>query len=109
MRRQQFVLQAIRRQFDPLSLLPRVPELLNIARDNLYTTIDRDDIPLMAQVAERVDADTIHQVRFQQQRLRHVTADSVQRMRERVRGIFGEPLPEPTPTPRRGGERCPPR
>jgi len=109
MRRQQYVLQAIRRQFDPLSLLPRVPELLNIARDNLYTTVDRDDIPLMAQVAERVDADTIHQVRFQQQSLRHVTEESVRRMRERVRNIFDEPLPEPTPTPQRGGERCPPR
>lgn len=109
MRRQQFVLQAIRRQFDPLSLLPRVPELLSIARDNLYTTIDRDDIPLMAQVAERVDPDTIHQIRFQQQSLRHVTPESVQRIRERVRGIFGEPPPDPTPRPRGGGERCPPR
>ncbi|HUG49183.1 MAG TPA: LCP family protein [Candidatus Limnocylindria bacterium] len=108
MRRQQIVLQAIRRQFDPLSLLPRVPELLNIARDNLFTTIDRDDIPLMAQVAQRVDADRLHQIRFQQPSLRNVTPEAVQRMRTRVRNIFSEPAPEPTPTPARG-ERCPPR
>jgi polyisoprenyl-teichoic acid--peptidoglycan teichoic acid transferase len=109
MRRQQHVLQAIRRQFDPLSLVPRVPDLLNIAQDNLFTTIDRDDIPLMAQVAERVDPDGLHQVRFQQRTLRNVTPDAVRTMRDRVRNIFDEEAPEATPTPRRGGERCPPR
>lgn len=108
MRRQQQVLQAVRRQFDPISLLPRVPELLSVARDNLFTTIDRDDIPEMAEVAARVDADRIHQVRFQQQALRHVTQESIRRMRDRVRNIFSESLPEPTPTPR-DAERCPPR
>ncbi|CAN5860250.1 hypothetical protein BH24CHL6_BH24CHL6_05330 [soil metagenome] len=109
MRRQQFVLQAIRRQFEPLSLVPRVPELLTIARDNLFLTIDRDEIELMAQVAERVDPDRLQQVRFQQQALRHVTPESVQRIRDRVRDIFQEEPPQPTPTPRRGGARCPPR
>jgi len=109
MRRQQYVLQAIRRQFDPLALVPRVPELLSIARDNLFTTIDRDDIPLMAQVAERVDADRLHQIRFQQQSLRHVTQESVRRMRDRVNNIFDEPEPEPTPSPSGDRQRCPPR
>jgi LCP family protein required for cell wall assembly len=107
MRRQQVVLQAIRRQFDPLALLPRVPELLNIARDNLFTTIDEDDIPLMAQVAQRVDADQIQQGRFV--RLRNVTPESLVEIRQRVRNVFDEPWVEPSPTPDEPGERCPPR
>jgi polyisoprenyl-teichoic acid--peptidoglycan teichoic acid transferase len=107
MRRQQVVLQAIRRQFDPLALLPRVPELLNIARDNLFTTIDEDDIPLMAQVAQRVDADQIQQGRFV--RLRNVTPEGLVEIRQRVRDVFSEPWVEPSPTPDEPGERCPPR
>ncbi len=107
MRRQQYVLTAIRRQFDPLALLPKVPELLNNARDNLFTSIDEDDIPKMAQVAARVDADRIRQVRFVRQELRHVTPESVREMRERVQTAFDQPAPSPSPTPRE--ERCPPR
>jgi LCP family protein required for cell wall assembly len=110
MRRQQYVLAALRRQFDPLALVPRVPELLNIARDNVFISIDEDDIPLMAQVADRVDADRIHQVRLQGARHpRAIDDESWERIRTRVRNIFDEPEPEPTATPRRQGERCPPR
>jgi LCP family protein required for cell wall assembly len=110
MRRQQYVLAALRRQFDPLALVPRVPELLGIARDNVFISIDEDDIPLMAQVADRVDADRIHQVRLQTGRQPRAIDDaSWERIRTRVRDIFDEPEPEPTATPRREGDRCPPR
>lgn len=111
MRRQQHVLRSIRRQFDPLALAPRVPELLNIARDNVFTSIDEDDVRLMAQVAARVDADRIHQVRFQgANQPRAIDDAAMAKIRTRVQNIFGEPEPKPTATPTDGeGESCPPR
>ena len=44
MRRQQAVLLALRRQLDPVALVPKVPDLLRIARDDLWTTIARSDV-----------------------------------------------------------------
>jgi polyisoprenyl-teichoic acid--peptidoglycan teichoic acid transferase len=64
MKRQQYVLQAVRRQFDPIAMVPRALELMDIARDNLFTDIDRNQIPAMAEVAARVDPDRMYQVRF---------------------------------------------
>ena len=45
MRRQQLTLLALRRQLDPLALLERAPEMLSIAKDDLWTTIKRRDLP----------------------------------------------------------------
>lgn len=110
MKRQQLVLQSVRRQFDPISLLPRVPELLSVASDNLFTSINRDDIAAMAQVAQRVDAERINQVRFQTaNQPRAIDDAALARIRDRVRNIFSEPQPEPTARPSDDGERCPPR
>lgn len=111
MKRQQWVLQAIRRQFDPVAMVPRALELLDIARDNLFTDIDRNDIPQMAEVASRVDPDRMYQVRFGP-RAYPVSVDdaAIGRIRDRVRNIFSEPEPEPTASPRDDeGGRCPPR
>ena len=44
MRRQQLTLLALRRQLDPLALLERAPEMLSIAKDDLWTTIKRKDL-----------------------------------------------------------------
>jgi LCP family protein required for cell wall assembly len=55
MRRQQAVLTALARQVDPIAMLARVTELLGIAKDNLWTTIARDDVAGLAQVAARVN------------------------------------------------------
>ena len=57
MRRQQRVIVALARQLDPIAMLPRVPELLEIARDNLWTTIQPDEIADLAELAARVDKD----------------------------------------------------
>jgi anionic cell wall polymer biosynthesis LytR-Cps2A-Psr (LCP) family protein len=112
MKRQQLVLTAIRRQFDPLAMLPRMPQLLDIAADNLYTTFGRDEIPLLAQVAARVDADLINQATFHPTRAGDFStvldADEIRGMRSQIRGVFEGEWPDPTPTPS-GLDKCPPK
>jgi anionic cell wall polymer biosynthesis LytR-Cps2A-Psr (LCP) family protein len=105
MRRQQYVLAQVRKQFDPLALLPRAPELLGAAQENLFTTIGDSDLPNLAQLAAAVDADRIYQIRFVRQRFS--TDADITTMRKRVRDIFGEPEPKPTPTPSGRPASCP--
>jgi LCP family protein required for cell wall assembly len=105
MRRQQYVIAQVRKQFDPLALLPRAPELIAAANQNLFMTIGEADLPHLAQLASGVDADRLYQVRFVRQRMN--TDADIASMRQQVRDIFGRPEPRPTPTPRGGGERCP--
>ena len=110
MKRQQLVLQSIRRQFDPLAMLPRINELMTVASNNLWTTLSRDtDIPLLAQVAQRVNADRIYQVRFTpNQDIQSPLDDAeIRSIRSRVQHIFEQPQPTPTPTPDNPRERCP--
>ena len=105
MRRQQYVITQVRRQFDPLAMLPRAPELLSAARQNLFTTLDDADLAPLAQLASAVDSDRIYQVRFVRQRFN--TDADIRTMRNRVRDIFSEPEPEPTPTPSGRPASCP--
>ena len=106
MRRQQHVLAAVRRQFDPLSMLPRLFELLDIAEDNMYTTFSRDEFSQLAHVAARVDADRLYQVRFTPNQVARL--GGIDRIRVRVANIFGEPQPKPTPKPSNRPQSCPP-
>ena len=107
MRRQQTVLQAVRRQFDPIAMLPRINDLLQAARDNLYTTFSQNDIQNLAIVGARVDADRLYQVRFTPRQVERL--GGLTKIRTRVRHIFGEPEPEPTPRPSNKPASCPPR
>jgi LCP family protein required for cell wall assembly len=104
MRRQQYVIAQVRRQLDPLGMLPRAPQLLAAARENLFTTLDDSDLGPLAQLASGVDADRMHQIRFVRQRFN--TDADIRQMRNRVRDIFSEPAPEPTPRPT-GRPDCP--
>ena len=105
MRRQQYVLAQVRKQFDPLALLPRAPDLLGAAQENLFTTIADSDLSNLARLASAVDADRLYQVRFVKQRFN--TDADISAMRKRVRDIFGEPEPKPTPTPSGKPASCP--
>ena len=64
MRRQQAVLLALRRQVDPVALVPKVPALLKVARDTLWTTIRRQDVRGLASLAARVDPRRVARVLF---------------------------------------------
>ena len=104
-RRQQYVLTQIRRQLDPLALLPHIPALLQVADQNLFMTIGESDISNLAQVASRVDADRIYRYDFAPNRI--AALGSARGLRDKVQNIFSEPEPQPEPEP--SGERCPPR
>jgi LCP family protein required for cell wall assembly len=104
-RRQQVFLQQVRKQLDPLGLLPHIPALLQVAQQNLFMTLQQSDIPFLAQVAARVDADRLYRFDFAPARMRRL--GSMDAMAAKVQDIFSEPEPEPSTKPNQ--EPCPPR
>ena len=107
MQRQQTVLKAVRRQFDPIAMIPQVPSLLQAAEENLYTTFSQNDIQNLALIADRVDVDRLYQVRFTPNQVAKL--GGIGEIRTRVRNIFKEPEPTPAPTPSgRPAQPCPP-
>jgi LCP family protein required for cell wall assembly len=106
-RRQQFVLQSVRKQLDPLGLLPHIPALLQVAQENLFTTLTDTDLPYLAQVAARVDAGRMYQITLAPGPLNQLT--SMADIQNLVTNIFQQPEPQPQPTPSNPGQACPPR
>lgn len=104
MRRQQQVLVALRRQMNVCSLLPRVPELVEIAKRTLTTDIRYRELPGLLELAARVDADRIARSAFTPpeipEKLRPV---HVELIRERVAAAFEGPAPPPEDRPDDGG------
>jgi anionic cell wall polymer biosynthesis LytR-Cps2A-Psr (LCP) family protein/TM2 domain-containing membrane protein YozV len=104
-RRQQYVLQQVRRQLDPLAMLPSIPNLLAIAQANLFTTLSDTDIGNLAQVASRVDADRLYQEDFAPAHIAQL--GSMQGIADFVTNIFSQP--EPQPQPQQQNNPCPPK
>lgn len=108
MRRQQRVITALGRQLDPIGLLPRVPKLLDVAGDNLWTTIQPDEIADMAALAARVDRSHVTSYSFwpptTPQRLDTAGIDHV---REIVATIFDNPTPDASPSAEPSLKPCP--
>lgn len=106
--RQTVTLAALRGQFDPMAVLPRLPELFDIAGDNIYWTLTPDDAATIAQLAAKVDADELQRVLFVPPEYdRELPDETVERIRDRVRRIFDDPstpVASPTPAP----SHCPP-
>lgn len=104
MKRQQKVLVALARQLDPIGLLPRVPELLQIAQDNLWTTIQLDQLADMAELAAKVDTSDVRTFQFwPPETPQRLNAAGLQHIRDTVATAFddpAEPDPSPTSTPR---------
>jgi polyisoprenyl-teichoic acid--peptidoglycan teichoic acid transferase len=109
MRRQQDVLVALRRQVDPVAMVSRIPDLLEIARDSLWMSIDRGDVAAMAEIAAGVDADDIERVTFVPPRYpAHLDDRAIERIRGVVRSVFeDEPTPPVTPSPSPAGSPSP--
>jgi anionic cell wall polymer biosynthesis LytR-Cps2A-Psr (LCP) family protein/TM2 domain-containing membrane protein YozV len=102
-RRQQYVIQQVRRQLDPLALLPNIPSLLQVAQANLYTTFGDTDIGYLAQAASRVDPNRLYEEDFAPA---NVTAlGSMQAIQDEVTNIFS--TPEPQPQPQQQNNPCP--
>ncbi len=109
MGRQQHVLAAMRRQFDPLAVLPDLPHLFDVAGDNLYWTLQPDDVVPIARLAARVDADRMQRVLFVPPDYpARLTDETIDAIRAKVQGIFDEPEPPP-PSARPDEGPCPPQ
>jgi LCP family protein required for cell wall assembly len=64
MGRQQVTLEALAKQVDPIGLLPKVPDLLTIAKDNFWTTFAPAEIGRLARFAATIDTAHIKNVLF---------------------------------------------
>lgn len=108
MARQQRVLLAMADQVDPFALLPKVPELIEIAGDSLWTTIDPDHIAGLAALASRVDPGSTDTITFVPPNYpSHMTTASIRRIRAVVREIFDEPPGEPAEGSGSSDDDCP--
>jgi LCP family protein required for cell wall assembly len=92
MARQQAVLVALAHQVDPMVLLPRVPRLLDIAKQNLWTTIRREDVRGLAELADRVNTARVKTVLFVPSRYpSHLDSAEIAQIRHVVRSVFDGP------------------
>jgi len=109
MRRQQIVIRALARQLDPIKLLPKLPKLLDIAGDNLWTTIDQNEIANLAVLAARVDSAKIGQVMIEPPVYPEVLdTAAIRHVRQTVRNIFdANSAPGNTPGPKGNPAPCP--
>jgi LCP family protein required for cell wall assembly len=110
--RQQRVLVAISKQLDPIAMLPDVPNLLKVARDNIWTTIQPNEIAELAVLAAKVDSRKIEQIRFSPPEYPEVlTTKAIAAIRAKVASVFAAPsgsaAPGPTPVPTKAPKACP--
>ena len=108
MQRQQQVLVALARQVDPLALVPKVPNLLSIAKDNLWTTIKRSEVSDFAQLGAGVDAGSVRTVLFVPPRYpSHLTSSEIKKVRIVVRSVLDGPSRPTTTRPSQTPTTCP--
>ena len=83
------VLLSLRRQLDPVAVLERAPELLKIAKDHLWTTIKRKDLPSLVELAARVNAKQVEKVLFVPPRYpEYLSTAEIKQIRQTVRHVF---------------------
>ena len=105
--RQQRVIKALARQLDPIALLPQVPHLLQIAQDNLWTTIAETDVAELAVLAAQVDTDNIKGISFAPPKYpEYLRTKDIDRIRAVVGTIF-DTSPTSSPTPSATPRPCP--
>jgi polyisoprenyl-teichoic acid--peptidoglycan teichoic acid transferase len=107
MYRQQVVLRALARQVDPIALLPKVPDLLAVAKRNLWTTIAREDVASLAELAATVDPARIKGVTFVPPSYpSRLTTAEIGKIGRVVRHVFDGPPPSGGSSGS-GGRACP--
>ena len=102
MQRQQTVISAIGKKLLKEPLVVRLPDLLKIAKDNLWTNLKTRDLPDLAGLAEQVDLKAMRKYRFIPPAYpEYLNSSEVKRIRTLVGHIFdhAEPLARPTPRP----------
>lgn len=96
MSRQQILLVAVRKQINPCTMLPKLPDLVRIAKDSLYTNIPLQELPRLLALADQIDTRRIERFGFTPDAgyPEVVTPASVEKMRRAVRDAFeGDPPP----------------
>ena len=97
MARQRCVLTALAEQIDPLSLLPRLGDLLNTVRENLTTDIPPEQIPALVNLAPLLSSERVLVVGFDRRyRLGTVAEDSLRPDVDRIRAAVQEAITDPT-------------
>jgi len=87
--RQQLTLTALRQQLDPCTLIIRIPELLDIARDSLWTNLPIEQLPDLLNLAARVKTDRIARYQFWPPDIHeNLDAESIGRIRQMVADAF---------------------
>jgi LCP family protein required for cell wall assembly len=102
MKRQQVVLSAIGKKLLREPLLVRLPELLDIAKENLWTNLKTGDLPDLAALAEQVDLKDMEMIRFMPPAYpEYLDRAAIRHIRSVVAHAFdgAKPLATPTPTP----------
>jgi len=100
MQRQQLVLLALRRQLDPLAMPLRFSDLIDIAKESFWTTVSREDVTDLAQLAQRVDASNVRTKVFMPPEYPEFLTDAaIEQIRAEIRGVFDAPDPAASPSP----------
>jgi LCP family protein required for cell wall assembly len=98
MSRQQLVLVALRKQMNPCAMLPRLPDLVKVAKESLWTNIPSAQLPSLLALAQHVDTKRITRVAFTPPKYQaYVTSADVSRMRAAIRDVFKGAPPAPDP------------
>jgi len=99
MYRQQLVLLALRREVRPCDLVIRIPELLDIARDSLWTNLPIRQLPDLLALANQVQTGSIAQYQFWPPDIPEaLTARALQRIHAMVSDPFN-PIASASPNP----------
>jgi LCP family protein required for cell wall assembly len=101
MQRQQFTLTALAKQVTSESLFAKVPELLEIAKTNLWTNLSIDNLSEFIELALRADVNNMAHITFIPPKYAaHVTSSEMAAIRKVVANVFLLPVkPAATPTP----------
>ena len=100
MERQQIVITALGKQLLKEPLIVRLPELLEIAKDNLWTNLKTRDLPDLANLAEDVDIRGMKKVRFIPPKYpSYLDRAAIRRIRAVVRDVFDDAVPLASPSP----------
>jgi LCP family protein required for cell wall assembly len=99
MARQQTVLVDLAQQISPIAMLPRIPDLLSIAKTDLWTTFSVTDAAPIADLLATVDVGAIKSTVFSPPGTPEtLTSTAIAKIQAAVRGAFLAP-PAPSPTP----------
>lgn len=99
MDRQQLVLLALRQKINPCSVITRLPELLDIAKDTLWTNLPLDEMPNILELGARTKLSSIARYQFWPPDVNeYLDTRSLMLIHQMVAHPF-KPIPAATPAP----------